>query len=464
MAVLEKINSLVWGIPTLVLILGMGILIAVLTGCIQLRRFPQALRTFGEKLFGAGGDGVSSYRALCTALAATVGTGNLAGVAGAIAIGGPGAIFWMWICGILGMGIKFTEAALAVRYRIRLPNGEYAGGPMYMMETGMKHGYILGCIYSFFGVVASLGVGNATQINTVVQGIHSTAHSFGFRLPDWFDIMAGITLAGVVMYLFQGGAGRIGRSAEVLVPAAAVCYILLCIMALGRCGDQIPRAFQQIVRGAFSPRAVTGGTIGSILITLRIGISRGIFTNEAGMGTAGIAHAGAQVKHPWEQGYMGIMEVFLDTIVICTMTALVILCAPIEIQYGTDTGVMLTLKAFESIFGAWVKIPLTVFLCLFAFATVLGWGLYGLRCAQFLFGDVSRKWCVILQGGAVAASAVLACDTVWLISEIINGCMAIPNLMALFALRKELVRIVNECPAKSSGGFAGHGKAGSGVG
>ncbi len=441
---LEKVNAWVWGAPTLILILGLGLYLTVITRAVQLRKFPAALKAFFAKLKGeSSADGVSSYRALCTALAATVGTGNLAGVAGAIAIGGPGAVFWMWICGGLGMVIKFAEASLAVRYRVRLQNGEYAAGPMYMIRDGMRRFHFLAYLYCFFGVVAAFGVGNATQINTLIQGVHSTAQAFHRDLPQSFDIIMGITLGAVIVFLFLGGAQRIGQMAEILVPLAAVCYILLCLWVLAVRWQYIPGAFSRIFVGAFSPRAVTGGAVGSAFLTLRIGVSRGVFTNEAGMGTASIAHGSANVRHPWEQGYMGIVEVFLDTIVICTMTSLVILCVDIPIPYGSDPGINLTLAAFETVFGKWVRLPITLFLSLFAFATVLGWGLYGGRCAQYLFGDGVWKKFVVLQGFAVAVSAVLECTTVWTVSEILNGCMAIPNLLAVAALSGQVVKI---CP------------------
>lgn len=446
---IEKLNNLVWGVPTLALILGLGAYLTIATRGLQFRKFPDALRYFWKKLAGKSGDaGVSSYRALCTALAATVGTGNLAGVAGAIAIGGPGAVFWMWVCGCLGMVIKFAEAALAVRYRVRLPSGEYAGGPMYMIRFGMKRFHFLAGIYCFFGVVASFGVGNATQINTMLQGIRDTTASFGVTLPHWVIPAIGALAAGTILYLFLGGASKIGKMAELLVPMAAAAYLLLCCAALARCANRIPYALRGIVVGAFSPGAVTGGVVGSLLTTLRIGISRGVFTNEAGMGTAGIAHGSAEVDQPWEQGYMGIVEVFLDTIVICTLTALVILCADIDIPYGMDPGIGLTLQAFEALLGKWVQIPITVFLSLFAFATVLGWGLYGGRCAQFIFGDGVWKKYTILQGVTVAVSSVLPCSAVWTLSGILNGCMAIPNLLAIWALRRQLKESIKKIPGR----------------
>ncbi len=446
---LQHLYNAVWGIPALVLILGVGLYLSIRTGFAQLRLFPKACRDFWRRLRDRGdGSGVSPFQALCTALAATVGTGNLAGVAGALTIGGPGAIFWMWICGILGMVTKLAEATLSVRYRVR-ENGELLGGPMYIIRQGMgKEKAWLGGIYSFFGVVAAFGVGNATQINAVITGINDCVTFFGGSPTRQGDLIMGVILAVLVLAMFLGGAGRIGKVAELLVPFAAAAYLLLGTIVLVLRVEAIPGAFASIIRGAFSPRAATGGIIGSIFVTLRIGVSRGVFTNEAGMGTAGIAHAGAQVKHPVDQGLMGIMEVFLDTIVICTMTALVILCSGIPVPYGMDAGVSLTTEGFSAVLGGWVKVFIAASLCLFAFATVLGWGLYGARCAQYLFGGSVWKKFAWLQAVTVILGAVLKTGTIWLLAEIVNGLMAIPNLIALAALTPELCRLLHEYQKK----------------
>lgn len=441
---LQLAYNMIWGVPALVLILGVGLFLSFRTGFIQLRLFPKALRSFCARMFGnsAEGKGVSSFQALCTALAATVGTGNLAGVAGAIAIGGPGAIFWMWVCGFLGMILKFSEATLAVRYRQRNAAGEYVGGPMYMIRQALPKGFLpLAGMYAFFGVVAAFGVGNATQINTVVSAVRDSFSHYGFSMPQWGDFVLGIALALLIGAMLLGGASRIGRTAELLVPFAAGLYVLLGLLVLILRYDAIPDAFQAILVGAFDPKAATGGMMGSFMISLRTGVSRGVFTNEAGMGTASIAHASAEVQHPVEQGMMGIVEVFLDTIVICTFTALVILCSGVPIPYGTDAGIQLTSAAFSSVLGPWVSVVITVALCLFALATVLGWGLYGIRCAQYLFGEGVWKKFVFLQIATVIFGAVLRAETVWLLAEIINGLMAIPNLIALLALAPELIKL-----------------------
>lgn len=447
MNVLHSLYDIVWGYPALLLILATGIYLSARAGFAQLRFLPRALRKFFSGMVGKkNGQGErSSFRALCTALAATVGTGNLAGVAGAIAIGGAGAVFWMWICGILGMMIKFAEATLAVRYRTKNANAEIVGGPMYVIEQGMgKRWGFLARLYCLFGVVAAFGVGNATQINTVIVSINGVLSQFGGVPTTAGNLLMGVGLGILVGAMLLGGAEKIGKTAELLVPFAAALYLLMgALVLILRC-DALPGAFAAIFRGAVHPQAVTGGVVGSAMTTLRIGVSRGVFTNEAGMGTAGIAHGAAQVDHPVEQGLMGIVEVFLDTIVICTMTALVILCSGVDITYGVDPGVTLTTDSFAAVLGPWVPTAIALALCLFALATVLGWGLYGIRCAQYLFGAGVWKRFVYLQVLTVMIAAVLRADAVWLLAEVVNGLMAIPNLIALLALAPEMVRLTRQ--------------------
>lgn len=442
---IDLANRIVWGAPALILILGVGIFLTVRTGFAQFRLFPLAWRQFRTNLRGGREDeGVSSFQALCTALAATVGTGNLVGVAGAIALGGPGAIFWMWVCALLGMVTKFAEATLALRYRVR-EKGEYLGGPMYMICNGLgRRWQWLAGIYAFFGVIAAFGVGNATQINAVIMGLNEVLATFGGQETRIGNLVMGMILAVLIGTMLLGGARRIGAVAERLVPFVSCGYILLSLGVLIFRAGAIPAAFDAIIRGALSPRAVTGGAVGSGLLALRIGVSRGVFTNEAGMGTASIAHASARVDHPVEQGVMGIMEVFLDTIVICTMTALVILVSGVPIAYGTDAGGGLTTAAFASVYGPWVTVFLAAALCCFAFATVLGWGFYGARCAQYLFGPGAWKLFAFVQTAVVMISALLETGVIWSVSEMINGLMAIPNLVALVALSPELKKLMQE--------------------
>jgi AGCS family alanine or glycine:cation symporter len=340
----------------------------------------------------------------------------------------------MWVCGFLGMATKYAEAVLAVRYRVE-EKGEILGGPMYYICGGMGERWRwLACIYSFFGVIAAFGVGNATQINAMLSALQAVTGGGG-------NVPMGIGIALLMGLVLSGGAKRIGQASEKLVPLAAGGYILLCLLVLLLRYGRIGAAFTVIVQGAFVPRAVTGGILGSAFCALRVGCARGVFTNEAGMGTAGIAHASAEVKHPAEQGMMGILEVFLDTIVICTLTALVILCSGVEIPFGLDAGGTLTNAAFGEVCGDWVGIFLAGALACFAFATVLGWGLYGLRCASFLLGQGTEKWFVFFQMGAAMLGAVLRTGVIWKLAEVINGLMAIPNLIALVILCPEVVKL-----------------------
>lgn len=432
------LNRLVWGPALVGLMLGVGLFLTVRTGFVQITLFPESLRRFAA-VFRDDGDG--GFRALCTALAATVGTGNLIGVAGAIALGGPGSIFWMWVCGFVGMATKYAEAALAVRYRT-CEQGEFLGGPMYMIREALPKKYhFLGGIYAFLGIFAAFGVGNATQINAVVTGVDHILESFDLATHD---LILGLVLAALIGSVLLGGAKRIGETAEVLVPFASLAYILLAGGVLLLRWRMVPGAFGAILRGAFDPNAVTGGMVGSFFACLRTGVSRGVFTNEAGMGTASIAHACARVEHPAQQGMMGIMEVFLDTIVICTMTALVILCSGVTVPYGTDAGGNLTADAFSLVYGPWVRILLAAAICCFAFATVLGWGLYGARCAQYLFGAGAYPvfaWCQI---AAVLLGAVLDTGVIWSLAETINGLMAVPNLITLVLLSGSLRNLTKE--------------------
>jgi AGCS family alanine or glycine:cation symporter len=446
--ILEFIHGIVWGAPTLVLILGTGAYLTLRSGFAQLRLFIPAVKHFFSGQSQEHSGETSPFRALCTALAATVGTGNIAGVAGAIAIGGPGAIFWMWISALLGMMTKFAEATLAVHYRVK-QGTEYLGGPMYMIQNGLGQKWAwLAWLYCFFGVVASFGVGNLTQINAVVSGIHQVMRCYGMEASRFSDLLVGFILAVTMTAMLLGGAKRIGAAAEMLVPVASVGYMLMGAVVLILRYDHIPDALCSILQGAFSPGAVTGGLVGSMLQALRVGVSRGVFTNEAGMGTASIAHASARVSHPAQQGLMGIMEVFLDTILICTMTALVILCSGIPVSYGIDEGATLTTNDFSQVCGGWICVPIALELCCFAFATVLGWGLYGARCAQFLFGASVWKRFAWLQGLFVLLGAVMNTGIVWQLAEIVNGLMSIPNLIALAALSPQLLALTREYISK----------------
>ena len=428
---LEKINAILWGLPVLGLILGTGLWLLVRTHFVQVRLFPQAAGAFWLRLR----DRDSGFRALCTALAATVGTGNIAGVAGAIAIGGSGAVFWMWVSAFLGMGVKYAEGVLAVRYR----ESDGRAGPMYIIRNGLGQRWRwIAWIYALFGLMAAFGVGNSTQVNAVMTALQSAGA--GRR----FVVCGGGLLAVLVAVMVAGGAKRLTEAAEVLVPVVSGAYILLCLAALWLRRGAVGGAFEAILRGAFDPDAVTGGAVGSAMGALRIGVSRGTFTNEAGMGTAAIAHGSAEGVHPAQQGMLGIMEVFLDTMVICTMTALVILTGGVEIPYGGHAGAELTAAALSAALGDWVRAALCGCLVLFGLATILGWGFYAGRCAEFLFGGINWRLFGIVQGCAVLLGIFLKTGTVWAMAEIVNGLMAIPNLMALLMLTPEVVRLTGE--------------------
>lgn len=439
---LNRLYGIFWGPPAVVFLVGTGLFLSVRLGFPQITLLPQALRSLKTPRVRDGN--VTPFQALCTALAATVGTGNIIGVSGAICLGGPGAVFWMWLCGFVGMATKFAEVTLARRFRVS-SGGEMVGGPMYMIREGLpSKWHFLAYLYSAFGVVAAFGVGNATQVNAVVAGVNGVLASFGREETFCGNLIVGLMMAAAVGLVLFGGVRRIGVAAEKLVPAASVGYILLCMTVILRCRQRLPQALASIFTGAFSPKAVTGGMIGSAFVSLRTGCARGIFTNEAGMGTASMAYAAAKDAHPVELGLLGLLEVFADTIVICSLTALAVLTGGISIPYGVDAGGVLPFRVFSGVCGGWASGALTLFLSVFAFATVLGWGLYGARCGQFLFGPNFWKRFVWMQMGGVLLGAVLQTQTLWLCAEIVNGLMAIPNLAAVLILSPELCRLVRE--------------------
>lgn len=440
---LASINRFVWGVPALLMILGVGILLSFKTGFAQIRFLPKALKRFWQMICGK--KDADSFHALCTALSATVGTGNIVGVAGAICLGGPGSIFWMWICGIFGMVTKYAEASLSVIYRCKTPDGQLMAGPMYMITMSMRNRWkCLAIVYSLFGCIAAFGVGNATQINALVESAVAAVAAFGGSLSGPGRLLLAGTVTGMGIWCLLGGVKRVGSVSAVLIPLASGVYIVLCVGALIARWDAIPQALYRIILGAFRPEAVTCGLLGSACTSLRIGASRGVFTNEAGMGTAAMAHGTADPDHPAEQGLMGIMEVFLDTIVLCTITALVILTSGVPIPYGMDAGVNLVSIAFSSIYGSGVNIMLSLFLGLFAFGTILGWGFYGMQCAEFLFGAQGRAVFLALMGMGSLAGILLKTGPVWLLSETVNGLMAIPNLILLTSLCPEVKQLTAE--------------------
>ena len=445
----SAVNSFVWGVPAMVCILGIGLFLSIRTGFIQLRKFGLAMKeTFG-KIFtkGSTAEGaISPFQALCTALAATVGTGNIAGVAGAIAIGGPGAVFWMWISALLGMCTKFSEVTLAVHFREIDDTGTYVGGPMYYIKNGLGRNWKwLGWIFALFGICAVFGTGNATQVNTITTSIDTALTSFGLMGDSGIrtlNLVVGIILAVLIAFILIGGVQRIGAVTEKLVPFMAVFYIVLGLGVIVINYKYIPTAIASIFEGAFSPAGVTGGVVGSMFLAVQKGIARGIFSNEAGLGTGSMAHASADVNHPVRQGFFGIFEVFVDTIVICTMTALIILCGHAQFEYGVPAGAELTIQGFTNTYGNWVTIFTAVAMCCFAFSTILGWGLYGTRCAEFIFGSKSQKPFLFLYAFVAILGATLDLGLIWEIAETFNGLMAIPNLIGVFLLSGTVIRLI----------------------
>lgn len=447
----NAVNNFIWGVPAMVCIIGVGLYLSIGTGFLQIRKFSYAIRvTMGRMLRkkDASAGTMTPFQAVCTALAATVGTGNIAGVAGAIAIGGPGAVFWMWVSAILGMCTKFSEVTLAVYYRETNQHGDMVGGPMYYIKNGLgKKWQWLAVLFSAFGVLTVFGTGNATQVNTITTAINSALLNYRIISEDSVGVSSlimGIILAALVALVLLGGIKRIGRVTETLVPFMALLYIILAFGVVFLNIKQVPAVFSAIIRGAFQPSAVTGGVIGSFFLSMKKGVSRGIFSNEAGLGTGSIAHACADTNKPVKQGLFGIFEVFADTIVICTLTALVILCSGVPIQYGEAAGAELTILGFTSIYGNWVSIFTAVAMCCFAFSTIIGWGLYGARCIEFLFSAWVIKPFMIVYSLVAILGATMNLGLLWSIAETFNGLMAIPNLVAVFLLSGTVFKLVRE--------------------
>ena len=448
----NAVNNFVWGVPAMICIIGVGLVLSIRTNFVQIRKFIHALKsTIGrifEKNEAAAEGSITPFQAVCTALAATVGTGNIAGVAGAIAIGGPGAVFWMWISALLGMCTKFAEVTLAVHFRERNEKGDYVGGPMYYIKNGLgkKWGF-LAAAYAILGGLTVFGTGNATQVNTITTAIDSAL--LNYNLIDttqvkMVNLIIGIILALAVGAVLLGGIKRIGTVAERLVPFMAVLYIILAIGVIILNFENVPEVFYSIFYGAFNPKAVTGGIVGTFFISMKRGVSRGIFSNEAGLGTGSIAHACADTDSPVKQGLFGIFEVFADTIIICTLTALTILCSGTSIVFGEAAGAELTISGFTTTYGSWVSIFTAVALCCFAFSTILGWGLYGARCVEFIFGSKIIKPFMLAYSLIAIVGATADLGLIWGIADTCNGLMAIPNLIALFLLSGTVAKLTKE--------------------
>lgn len=447
----NAINGFIWGVPAMVCIIGVGLYLSIRTGFLQIRKFPYAMKVTIGRMFRkreAADGALTPFQAVCTALAATVGTGNIAGVAGAIAIGGPGAVFWMWVSALLGMCTKFAEVTLAVHYREKNADGDWVGGPMYYIKNGLGKKWMwLAYLFAGFGVITVFGTGNATQVNTITAAINSALLNYGVISEEALSascLIIGIVITVIVGLVLIGGIKRIGRVTELLVPFMALLYIVLAVGLIIFRIDCVPEVFASIVSGAFNPSAVTGGVVGSLFVSMQKGVSRGIFSNEAGLGTGSIAHACADTRKPVKQGFFGIFEVFMDTIVICTMTALVILLSGVEIPFGQAAGAELTISGFTHVYGNWVSIFTAVAMCCFAFSTIIGWGLYGARCLEFILGSKAIRPFMVLYALTAIVGATVDLGLVWSISDTCNGLMAIPNLIAVFLLSGKVLELTRE--------------------
>lgn len=444
----QTVNGFIWGVPAMICIIGVGLLLSVRTRFIQVRKFGAALKNTIGKIFDktqAKDGSMSPFQAVCTALAGTVGTGNIAGVAGAIALGGPGAIFWMWCSAFLGMCTKFSEVTLAIHFREKNANGEYVGGPMYYIKNGLsKKWHFLAVLYALFGVLTVFGTGNATQVNTIVSSIHSALHNLHIidgTVDERANLIFGIFIAAFVAMVLLGGIQRIGQVSEKLVPFMAALYVILAIGVVILHINRVPAVFAMIFKSAFTPQAATGGIIGSMFLSMKKGVSRGIFSNEAGLGTGSIAHACADTNNAVHQGMFGIFEVFMDTIVICTLTGLVILLGAPNIVYGQAAGAELTISGFTATYGGLVSIFTAVAMCCFAFSTIIGWGLYGSRCIEFLGGEKLVRPFLVAYSFVSIIGATINLGLLWDIADTFNGLMAIPNLIALLILSGQVKKL-----------------------
>ncbi|HBF7897022.1 sodium:alanine symporter family protein [Clostridioides difficile] len=429
--ILNKVDAFIWGPPLLVLLVGTGILLTVKLGVVQITKLPRALKLIFSAENKGSGD-VSSFAALCTALAATVGTGNIVGVATAIKAGGPGALFWMWIAAFFGMATKYSEGVLAIKYRTKDKNGQVSGGPMYYIVNGMGEKWRpLAIFFAISGIlVALLGIGTFTQVNSITDAINN---SFGID-----PRITGVVLAVFVALVVFGGLKSISNVATKIVPFMAVIYVVICGIILISFWNKIPETFMLIIKSAFTPTAATGGFLGATMsLAIRNGIARGVFSNESGLGSAPIAAAAAKTEWPAEQGLISMTGTFIDTIIICTLTGFSLVISGV---WCSDlNGAIMTQAAFNGAIPTFGPILLTVSLTLFAFTTILGWSYYGERCFEFLFGVKGMNGYRTVFVAMVLLGAFLKLEVVWIIADIVNGLMAIPNLIALLALSPIIV-------------------------
>ena len=426
------INNFVWGVPMLVLLVGGGILLTIRCKGVQFRKFGYAMKNTIGKIFkkGEAKEGeITPFQAMSTALAGTVGTGNIAGITTAVTLGGPGTIFWLWITALIGMATKYSEVLLAVKFREKNKYGDWVGGPMYYIKNGLgKNWKWLGAIFCIFAALAAFGIGNAVQVGNITDSVNTVILSFNpdFSGQSTVNVVLGLILVVLTAIVLFGGIKRLGAVTEKLVPF-------------------MPAVFSKIFTGAFSPEGVTGGAVGSVILVITWGVKRGVFSNEAGLGSAPMAHAATSETDPVKQGLYGIFEVFMDTIVICSLSGLTILCAAeggaLNLNIGTEGTTALNAQALGSVFtqkgGA---IIIAVGLALFAFSTILSWALYGTRCCEFLFGSKAIKPYQIIFLVIIFVGATMELSLAWSIADTLNGLMAIPNLIALVGLSGVVVR------------------------
>ena len=462
--IVKFLNGIAWGPWMLLLLVGTGVFLSAKVGFIQFTKFGHAMKNTIGKIFqkqtAAGGE-VTPFQAMTTALAATVGTGNIAGVTGAIAVGGPGAVFWMWLSALFGMVTKYAEVVLAVKYRERNAKGDWVGGPMYYIKNGLgKKWNWLAIVFALLGGLAAFGIGNMTQVNTIASSINSAVDAFGGntgavaitvfgQIVPVSSIVIGVVVAVIVALTLFGGIKRIGAVTEKMVPFMAAIYIVCSLIVVFCNLGAVGKILGMIFKGAFSAEAALGGAFGiTIMQTIQKGVGRGVFSNEAGLGSAPMAHAATSETNPVKQGLYGIFEVFMDTIVICTLTAFTVLCgveSGVEIAWGQSAGTEVIIAAFGTVFGG--KLGSTIVavgISLFALSTILSWSLYGSRCCEFLLGQKVTLVYQILFVCIIIVGATLDLELVWNIADTLNGFMAVPNLIALLGLSGVVVKLTKE--------------------
>ena len=445
------LKNIAWGWPSLILLAGTGAYYTIRLGWLQFRYFSYIMKNTLGKIFdkkSAGSGAVTPFQAVTTALAATVGTGNIAGVTGAIALGGPGAVFWMWISALFGMCTKFAEVTLSIHFRRRNDKGDWIGGPMYYISKGMgKKWAWLGSIFALFGILASFGIGNMTQINTIANSISGTISIFTPLDTTRSNLIIGIIVASFSAAVIIGGIKRIGSVTETLVPVMAILYVISALTVIVSNIQNLGGVLRLIFTSAFSPQAALGGAAGiNISSAIKLGIGRGIFSNEAGLGSAPIAHAAADTNSAVRQGFFGVFEVLASTIVICTITSLAVLMSGVSIPYGSSAGADITIAAFSTSFGnVGAGLILSIAITLFALSTILSWCLYGSRCVEYLFKSTKAIlpyqliFCFIILIGATQNL-----NLVWDIADTLNILMAIPNLIALIALSPIVIKLTRQ--------------------